>query len=305
MSKLVPVALFAYNRPEHFRKTIEALAKNHLASDTLFYLFIDGPKNEHDKKSGLKIEAIASEYEKNFASIELMVSNSNKGLAGSIVSGVTKMLERFDSIIVLEDDLVTSPFFLEYMNEGIRLYKNHPKVASIHGYIYPIKKTLPETFFLRGADCWGWATWKSAWNKYNPNGKYLLSELEDQNLISSFDLDGAAENSRMLRDQINGENDSWAIRWHASAFLEGMLTLYPNTSLVFNIGNDDSGTHSIKTDLYDVGVAQSKVKIHKIKVVECQSARFEFIQFFKKSCSTTDQWSRIKNILHKIKWLTR
>jgi hypothetical protein len=304
VSSSVPVALFAYNRPDHFRKTIEALAKNYLASETLLYIFIDGPRNEYDKKLGLNIRAIAIENKNKFASVEIVVSDSNKGLAESIVSGVTKMLELFDSIIVLEDDLVTSPFFLEYMNEGIRLYRNHPMVASIHGYIYPIKKSLPETFFLRGADCWGWATWRSAWIKYNSNGKYLLRELEKHNLLHGFDFDGAAANSRMLADQIDGKNDSWAIRWHATAFLEGMLTLYPNTSLVFNIGNDDSGTHSIGTNIYNVSLTQSKVTIKKIQVAENKSARNEFIRFFRQSDTVTLQQDFLHNLLMKIKcWL--
>jgi len=304
MNKPVPVALFAYNRPEHFRKTIDSLSQNLLATDTAVYLFIDGPKNEYEKSLGQIIQAIAFEYKNNFASIESIVSNVNKGLAESIVSGVTIMLERFDAIIVLEDDLATSTFFLRYMNEGIKLYKDHPMVASIHGYIYPIeKKRLPETFFLRGADCWGWATWRSAWRKYNPDGKYLLQELENRNLISSFDLDDVAENSRMLKDQISGNNNSWAIRWHASAYVNEMFTLYPNRSLVYNTGNDSSGTHSINTDIYDVGVAQTEVIVQKTEVKECKIARSKFIQFFKYRVNQNAHLSVFKKILLQIKCL--
>ena len=294
-NKSVPVALFAYNRTGHFRQTIDALAKNHLASESPVYLFIDGPKNEYDKLAGLKIRAIASEYEKQFASIELIVSDSNKGLAGSIVGGVTKMLELHEAIIVLEDDLVTAPYFLKYMNDGVNLYENHPLVASIHGYIYPVEKTLPETFFLRGADCWGWATWRSAWNKYNPNGKYLLQELKNRNLISRFDLDGAADNSRMLEDQINGKNDSWAIRWHASMFLENMFTLYPKTSLVKNNGTK-YGTHS-NFDALNLGKKFIEKKYKPIIKKQAKEDDFAVQQiefFFKKN-----YLFRIKEFLKK------
>jgi hypothetical protein len=157
---------------------------------------------------------------------------------------------------------------------------------------------------LSGADCWGWATWRSAWSKYNSNGKYLLDELERRNLISRFDLDGVAKNTKMLEDQISGKNDSWAIRWHASAFLEGMYTLYPNKSLVLNIGNDDSGTHSIGTNLYDVFLAPFKIRIQKIEVSECKLARCEFIQFFEKSKKTKFNRGFLSESLLKLKcWI--
>jgi len=109
-------------------------------------------------------------------------------------------------------------------------------VGSIHGYWYPVDRQVPETFFLRGASCWGWATWSRAWQLFEGDGRQLLAELERQGLTHRFDLDGAMAYTRMLKDQIAGKNNSWAIRWHAAMFLAGRLQLSPGTSLVRNTG---------------------------------------------------------------------
>ncbi|MDB5239127.1 MAG: hypothetical protein JWO00_462, partial [Candidatus Parcubacteria bacterium] len=240
-----PIALFVYNRLEQTRATVEALRKNRLAAESELIVFSDGPKDAADAPKVAEVRSYIQAVQgfKNIRSIERA---ENWGLARSIIAGVTEVLNRPEgpgSVIVMEDDLVTSPYFLQYMNDGLALYENESHVASIHGYIYPVKKPLPETFFLRGADCWGWATWKRAWNRFEPDGAKLLAELERRSLMRSFDLDGSYGFSHMLKRQISGQNNSWAIRWHASAFLAGMLTLYPGVSLVDNVGQGTSGTH--------------------------------------------------------------
>ncbi|HCE45322.1 MAG TPA: glycosyl transferase [Lentisphaeria bacterium] len=186
-----------------------------------------------------------------FKSVRIVERDTNLGLAKSIISGVAEVINEYGRIIVLEDDMVTSPYFLRYMNEALELYEKEDKVISIHGYVYPIQD-LPETFFIKGADCWGWATWKRGWDLFEQDGKKLLKKLEDGNLTSEFDNDGAYPYTKMLRDQIRGKNNSWAIRWYASAFLNDKLTLYPGSSLVKNIGLDDSGTHNDSTDYFNV-----------------------------------------------------
>src|SRR5262249_35869456 len=151
----------------------------------------------------------------------------NFGLAQSIVQGVSGTVAQHGRIIVLEDDMVTSPHFLTYMNQALDKYADEARVVSIHGYVYPVEQPLPETFFLPGADCWGWATWKRGWSCFNPDGQFLLNELKRQKLIRDFDFNGAFPYSEMLQAQIKGANDSWAVRWYASALLAGKLTLYP------------------------------------------------------------------------------
>jgi len=163
---LAPIVLFVYNRPWHMRQTIEALQKNELAEVSELFIFSDGPKSEADKEKVLEVR----EYIKTipgFKSVTLIKRERNIGLAQSIITGVTDVINRYGRIIVLEDDMVTSPYFLKFMNEALEFYKDAEKVVCVHGYIYPIEAKLPETFFLRGADCWGWATWKRGWDLFD------------------------------------------------------------------------------------------------------------------------------------------
>ena len=180
----------------------------------------------------------------------------------------------------MEDDIEVCPFFLKYMNEATSLYRDHSEVASIHGYIYPCKQILPETFFMKGADCWGWATWRSAWKKFEPDGSKLLEQLRSRKLEKEFDLGGVGPFTGMLQQQIQGKNDSWAIRWHASAFLAGMHTLYPGRSLVRNTGLDSSGTHCETTKKYDSPLSKTPIRIEPIPVVESEVGRKAFKEFY-------------------------
>ena len=279
-NKLSPIALFVYNRPEHTKKTVEALQKNNLAKESELFVFSDGNKDEMSKE---KIREVRN-YIKNisgFKNVNIIERKENLGLARSIIFGVTEVVNKYGKIIVLEDDLVTSPYFLEYMNEALDLYEKEEKVISIHGYIYPVKKTLPETFFLKGADCWGWATWKRGWDLFEPDGKKLLTELEKRNLTKEFDFDGTYNYSGMLKKQIAGLTNSWAIRWYASAFLQNKLTLYPGKSLIQNIGQDASGTHKGDSNIHQTFISDRKINVGKIEIVENGEAKKIISQYFK------------------------
>jgi hypothetical protein len=186
--------------------------------------------------------------------------------------------------------MVTSPHFLSYMNEALDRFADDERVISAHGYVYPVQETLPEAFFLRGADCWGWGTWRRGWSLFNPDGQALLDELERRSLIKAFDFNGTYGYSRMLKSQIKGENDSWAIRWYASAFLANKLTLYPGRSLVQNIGNDDSGTHCGTTSVFDVNVYDAPVKIDGLLVEESEVSRNAIERFFRSEVSENNHF---------------
>ena len=202
-----------------------------------------------------------------------MERDSNKGLANSIIDGVSKLCREFGQVIVVEDDLVTSPHFLSYMNKALNIYRYNDTVISIHGYIFPLKSKLPETFFLRGADCWGWATWDRGWNLFEQDGNKLLYEIISKNLVNEFNYNGALNNIKMLSDQINGKIDAWCIRWHASAFLKNKLTLYPGVSLVNNIGLDGTGEHCGVTNYYDCEVSKDPIDIKDISVTDNEEIR--------------------------------
>lgn len=277
---LAPIALFVYKRPWHTRQTVEALQKNQLADASNLTVFSDGPRAEADKEKVLEVR----EYLKTitgFNSVTVIERKQNLGLAQSIISGVTEIINKYGWIIVLEDDLVSSPYFLKFMNEALEFYKDEEKVISIHGYIYPVKTRLPETFFLRGADCWGWATWKRGWDLFEEDGTKLFHELKKKKLMKEFDINGAYPYSKMLENQIKGENDSWAVRWYASAFLKDKLTIYPGRSLIYNIGADKSGTHCGKTNVYNTEITVEPVPVRQIPIEENVFALKEIERYFR------------------------
>lgn len=292
-----PIALFVYDRPEHTRLTLQALSRNPEAIHSDLYIYSDGPKDLNSVSAVNKVRSLIRECS-GFKSIAIVEQEENIGLAKSILGGVTKLLHKFSTLIVLEDDLVVSPTFLKFMNAGLDLYRNDERVGSIHGYTYPCADPLPDTFFLRGGDCWGWATWARAWKYINLDGSILMRELEERNLTETFDLEGAYPYVKMLKNQIQGKNDSWAIRWHASLFLKNMLTLYPGRSLVQNIGHDGTGVHSAKTSYLNVTLCNEKVTIGNIKICEDSYARGKFKKFLWNHHSSP--FAIIKRIYYKI-----
>ena len=275
-----PIALFVYNRPWHTQKTVEALLANADAAQTALIVFSDGARNDEARQS---VSAVRSYIRSvtGFKSISIIEREANFGLACSIIDGVTRICAEYGRVIALEDDLVTAPNFLAYMNEALALYEHDERVISIHGYVYPVSATLPETFFLKGADCWGWATWKRGWDLFESDGRVLLQGLTQRKLSHRFDFDGAYPYTKMLKNQIKKKNNSWAIRWYASAFLKDKLTLYPGRSLVHNIGNDSSGTHCSTTNVYAVAISNIPVKVGPIVVEENLFARQQIIGFFR------------------------
>jgi len=274
MTCLSPIILFVYNRPWHTRQTVEALKQNELASESELFVYSDGPKNAQAEPLVKEVREYLKTVD-GFKKVTIIEREKNYGLAANIIDGVTNIVDEYGRVIVLEDDLVTSPGFLRYMNEGLDMYENEEKVASIHGYIYPLKhpEKLPETFFIRGADCWGWATWSRAWKYFEPDGQKLLTELQSRKLMKEFDFGGSYPYTRMLKDQIEGKNNSWAIRWYASAFLRGLFTLYPRYSLVKNIGMDGSGTHcTTETNIFESPLVPS-IRVEKREIKECLMAK--------------------------------
>lgn len=272
-----PIALFAYNRPWHLAQAVEALRKNELADQSHLIIYSDGPKDVANQRKVEEVRKYIKTIE-GFKSIKITERRKNYGLAPSIIAGVTETINKCGRIIVLEDDLVTSPFFLKYMNDALDYYEKEEKVISIVGYIYPVLG-LPETFFLKGTDCWGWATWSRGWNLFEEDGRKLLAELKQKHLTNLFDYHGAYPYTNMLEHQVQGKVSSWAIRWHASGFLKGLLSLYPGQSLVKHIGADGSGTHCEVNDQMDVQLSTSPVAIGGVPVEENEFARRKVQRF--------------------------
>ena len=285
---LSPVVLFVYSRLDHTKHTLEALKSNVLAKDSNLFIFSDAPKNEKAKKGVEEVRKYIHSI-KGFKKVKIIERKNNMGLANSVIDGVTKIVNKYGKVIVLEDDLVTSKYFLKFMNDALNFYENESKVISISGYIYPINN-LPETFFIKSADCWGWATWKRGWDLFEKDGEKLLVQLEKRDLTKEFDFNNSYPYMQMLRDQILGKNSSWAVRWYASAFLKNKLTLYPGKSFVQNIGNDTLGTHSGRVDIYKVKLNNSLIDLKKGIVFENEFVRRKISLFFRRN----------SNIINKI-----
>lgn len=291
---LAPIALFVYNRLESLQATVESLAKNDLSAQSDLFIFADGPKASDNPESIRQVRQYIRSIQ-GFRSVTIQEREHNVGLARAIIEGVTWVIAVAGQVIVLEDDLVSSPFFLKYMNEALKFYEKDERVISIHSYVFPVDDVLPETFFLRGTDCWGWATWARGWSLFEADGQKLLTEITRRKLRRQFDFGGTFPYTRMLEQQIEGKNDSWAIRWYASAFLAGKLTLYPGQSLTYNVG--DFGTHCSALDSYMVKLCDLPPRIGGVAVEESRVARACIRKFFIRSALKA-YWSKIVKLFH-------
>lgn len=287
--QLAPVLLFTYNRPSHTRKTLDALLDNKLSSESELFVFSDGYKDETDKKEVLEVRELIHTI-RGFKKVRVIENNENLGLAKSIINGVTRVIDEHGKAIVLEDDLLTSPYFLTFMNEALDTFEDTNRVGHVHGYCYPLSE-LPDAFLIQWTGSWGWGTWKRAWKQFNPDGEMLLQEIEQRNLSRTFDFNGKYPYTRMLRRQVKGQNDSWAIRWNASLFLNDKLSVNAGKSLVRNIGFDGSGTHSSNQDIFATNLHQGELSISISAIEENKIARKLFERYYQK---TNSFWAKAR-----------
>lgn len=274
MQHLAPIVLFIYNRPWHTEQTLNALKQNVLADKSTLYIFCDGHKEEantEDIKNINKVREIVKSKQW-CKDVHIIERECNLGLANNIVQGVTEVVNKYGSIIVLEDDIVTSSGFLKYMNDALKFYQNIEEVMHISGYMYPHKETLPETFFFNVPLCWGWATWKSAWTHFETNSIKLWNKLNMSESFLEFDKFGGDFLSSQLAHNITGRLDTWFVKWHASVFINNGYTLYPCESLVNNIGFDNSGVHNIEQYQYKNDILAKSIKVVKIEFEENELA---------------------------------
>lgn len=244
-----PTAIFTYKRAEHTRATIEALARNTLAAQTDVYIFSDGPKSKMDLPAVEAVRLIARTAT-GFASVKIIERERNMGLANSIITGVTEVLNTHDNIIVLEDDLVSAPYFLSYMNAALGNYREDPHVFSVTGHTFPAKfmpiseKYPYDTYVGYRCSSWSWGTWRDRWRRIDWDMKYFTSFSNDLAAQERFNR-GGQDMSTLLRMQHEHRIDSWAIRFCFAHHTHDMYCVYPIKSLIKNIGLDNSGTHSV------------------------------------------------------------
>ncbi|MDB5111828.1 MAG: hypothetical protein JWR67_2942 [Mucilaginibacter sp.] len=280
MQNLAPIALFVYNRPEHTRRTLNYLKKNLLAEESRLFIFSDAAKTDAEQAKVEQVRNLIREVS-GFKSVKVMERKQNFGLANSIITGVTQLVNEYGKVIVFEDDLLSSPFTLQYFNDGLNRYAKEEKVMHIGAYMYNLAdKSLPETFFYRAASSWGWATWARAWKHFEPDIDQLIPQFDAQK-INQFSIENTMNFWKQVQEFKAGKNNSWAIRWYASIFLKGGLTLNPSRSLINNIGNDGTGIHSNPENMYQVKISQKPVKHFPTEVKEDKHA-YEAIKHFLK-----------------------
>jgi hypothetical protein len=280
MQNLAPIALFVYNRPEHTRRTLNSLQKNLLSDESRLFIFSDGAKTPADQAKVDEVRQLISDVS-GFKSVKVIKGKENKGLANSIIAGVTQLVNDYGKVIVFEDDLLLSKSSLQYFNEGLTKYANEEKVMHIGAYMFELDdKSIPETFFYRIATSWGWATWARAWNDFEPDVDKLINQFDKQK-INRFSIDGTMNFWKQMQEFKAGKNNSWAIRWYASIFLKGGLTLNPAHSLVHNIGHDGTGVHSNIEDTYKVKISQKQIKKFPTEIKENEKAHIAIRNFLK------------------------
>lgn len=247
MNNLSPIILFTYLRVESLRKTVSALANNSLATDSDLIVFSDGSKVLKDDQAVLEVRAYLKTIQ-GFKSVTIHESRINKGLAASIIQGVSDVLKVYPSAIVLEDDLITSSNFLVYMNQALYYYQENPKVLSISGFS-PIIRGLEgnEVYFTQRASSWGWACWADRWSKIDWKCSFYDEFKNNSKLKSNFNKMGS-DMTLMMKRQMEGNLNSWAIRFCFHQFQYKLFTVFPAVSKIENIGiSDENATNTYQS----------------------------------------------------------
>jgi glycosyltransferase involved in cell wall biosynthesis len=257
---MAPIALFCYNRLDHLKATIESLKENKEAAISSLYIFVDGPKDQADAIKVDQVKQYLATVE-GFAAIIIRQSTANKGLAPSIIAGVSEVLKQHQRVVVMEDDLLCTTDFLSYINAALDFYESNSKIGSLSGYLYPI--SIPahyshEVLVMHRASSLGWATWRNRWEGVDwevATFKDFLNDKEAQKRLVTDGLDLLP----MLIKQRRGLISSWAIRWTYHHFISHQWCLYPVVSKIQHIGSDSSGTNVSTTSKYDVVLSDKAI----------------------------------------------
>lgn len=280
MLNCAPIALFVYNRPDHTKRTVEALARNDRAKESVLYVYSDYAKSPDADGAVNEVRKYIHGIS-GFKEVIVVEQTENFGLAKSIVTGVTALCKKYGRVIVLEDDLETSPYFLRFMNEALDFYENTPKVMHISGCRYPVDSFgSDDTFFLHVPLCWGWATWQRAWVSFEKN--IAVMEKFDRKMIRHFDFDDSYTYWKQLEMNRDGKINTWFVFWYANLFLHGGLSLFPSRTLVSNIGFDGSGIHCGTNSDFEFVLSNTPIGISQIPLVESAVGFDKHRKYFRK-----------------------
>ncbi len=292
-NSLAPIVLFTYHRPSHTQQVLDSLYANEESKDSILYIYCDGPKNNADSKTLQKLEETRRivKKENRFKEVIVVEQVENKGLANSIISGVTEVINKYGTVIVLEDDLILSPYFLYYMNDSLQRYEKNNKVGQIGACnTFANGNKFPNSFFVTMPDCLGWATWKDRWNHFSSDAGKLLQEIQEKDLMLKFNAYGSYDMENMLKAQIGTSGTSWSVRWTAVCILNNWLSLYPNPSMSNHLASNEA-THAN----LNITPPMSKVKPH-LSTVDVEELS-DVIEAMKKTyAGVGDYYGNIKSI---------
>lgn len=248
--ELYPILITAYNRPEKLSNLLDSLRDNSLSKNSRVVINIDGARNDCDKPQIEACRKIALEFRNEFKSLEIKVSSINNGLSKSIIKAVSNILEENQAIIVLEDDLIVSTDYLQYMNTTLNLYSSSANIGAISGYSPRVIRSCENSSGIhlqKRASSWGWGTWKDEWEKVDWSSKPLYKA---QKLSRKIDKDLGQDFGRLIRYQLQNKIDSWAVRFCLSLWFNEKYTLYPFRTRILNNGLGIEATHTKKEVLH-------------------------------------------------------
>ncbi|MCZ0404974.1 hypothetical protein OZG83_22660 [Escherichia coli] len=286
-----------YAKPEHTRKTIDALARNPEAIHTDLFIYSDAARSGKDDLDVQKVRSIVSNVT-GFKSVSLCFRDENIGLANNIMDGVSKICEKYGRVIVVEDDIVTSPGFLAFMNSALERYADDRRVWHITGWNYPFPDSYQsdsDAYLWRLMNCWGWATWNDRWINFKKNPEELINTFSKEDILS-FNLDGAFNLWSQVEDNYNKKINTWAIFWYATIFRNNGLCLNPVRSLAKNIGFDGTGENCNTDDIYNTTLSSGFEGRWPAIVSEDKSALQEVKMFYISNTPTLTQ-----RIINKLK----
>lgn len=297
MKDLSPIVLFTYCRVDVTKQTVESLLMNSEAKDSILYVYSDSYKNENSKSGVIQTREYIHSI-KGFKKVVIIERGENWGLANNLIDGITSVINQHGKAIVLEDDTIVSKFFLKFMNEALYAYENDLRIATISGYNYEIPE-LPECYFSRVGSCWGWATWKRVWDTFNSDATFLYNSIKEKHLERAFNDNDTYPFMAMLHNQAIGKVNSWAIRWHASTFIQNLYHIRVGKSLVSNAGFGLEGsTHCSKSsECYSNTLTEKPIDLSKLGNVELDMRACRMVQIYQNS--TLSFKLKIKRFLNR------
>ncbi len=279
---LAPICLFAYNRVDEIQQTLEALKCNYLATESELYIFSDGSKNELNDH---KVEIVRKYIHcvDGFKSVNIIESKENKGLANSIINGVSLILNKYEKVIVLEDDLITSANFLYFMNNALDFYLFDKNIQSISGFSLSLKDKKNKVYFQTRPGSWGWCTWKNRWDSEVFNKEKIKSVIKSNpSILKEFRHKCGADMPKMLLNSIENRNDSWYVRWAFNHFINNHYAVFPSHSFIKNIGFGNEGVHCQGINTYISEPVDEKILTYEFSEFHTPDIKIiqQFLQYF-------------------------